>query len=143
MNSDALRERIAKVVHDENERIRSADTNRNYNPLGYDELGDEARENRRSVAQAVIDDLRLTTVEMTLGGEKEDGTPFTSVRLVGQWEEVREPPPRTRRLKACVDEWPDCEEGEYHPLCCRFPKSCSCTVYDPERVSPEDLEDLP
>lgn len=34
----------------------------------------------------------------------------------------------TRRLKSCVEAWPDCAEGEYNPYCCRFPKSCSCTI---------------
>ncbi len=45
-----------------------------------------------------------------------------------------------RRLRACVEAWPGCETGEYNPSCCRFPKSCSCTVYDPDLVRPEDLE---
>lgn len=31
----------------------------------------------------------------------------------------------TRRLKVCVEKWPDCASGEYRPECCRFPKSCS------------------
>lgn len=48
-----------------------------------------------------------------------------------------------RRLKACVEQWPDCESGAYHPDCCRFPKSCSATVYDEELVSPADLEPCP
>jgi hypothetical protein len=47
---------------------------------------------------------------------------------------------RTRRLRACVEAWPECEEGAYNPRCCRFPKSCSCTVYDEERVTEADLE---
>ena len=34
----------------------------------------------------------------------------------------------TRRLKSCVEVWPDCAEGEYNPYCCRYPKSCSCTI---------------
>ena len=46
-----------------------------------------------------------------------------------------------RRLRACVEAWPDCVEGEYHPDCCRFPKSCSCTAYDAEHVTDADLED--
>lgn len=49
----------------------------------------------------------------------------------------------TPRLRTCVEAWPDCAEGEYHPSCCRFPKTCSCTVYDPARVSAEDLEEMP
>lgn len=44
-----------------------------------------------------------------------------------------------RRLKECVENWPDCEEGQYHPSCCRFPKSCSCTIY-PEGTADELLE---
>ena len=140
MDADALRDRIAEgplLAH------RISATTLQEHRCSCDRVWRDSRQYRHHVAQAVIDDLGLTAVEMTLGVEKEDGTPFTGARLVGQLEEVREPPPRTRRLKACVDEWPSCEEGEYHPLCCRFPKSCSCTVYDPERVSPEDLEDLP
>ncbi len=31
----------------------------------------------------------------------------------------------TRRLRACVEAWPDCYTGGYDPTCCRFPKSCS------------------
>lgn len=48
-----------------------------------------------------------------------------------------EPP---RRLRACVENWPDAETGAYHPSCCRFPKSCSAAVYDEERVTEADLE---
>jgi hypothetical protein len=42
---------------------------------------------------------------------------------------------RRRRLLSCVEAWPECVEGDYNPACCRFPKSCSCTVYD------DDLDD--
>lgn len=35
-----------------------------------------------------------------------------------------------RRLRACVERWPECEDSGYDPRCCRFPKSCSCMVYD-------------
>lgn len=45
-----------------------------------------------------------------------------------------------RRLRTCVERWPDCETGEYNPACCRFPKSCSATIYDPDWVSEDDLE---
>lgn len=44
------------------------------------------------------------------------------------------------RLRACVERWPDAEEGAYNPACCRWPKSCSATVYDPERLTADDLE---
>lgn len=46
----------------------------------------------------------------------------------------------TRRLKSCVEAWPGAYEGGYNPSCCRFPKSCSATVYDPEHVTDDDLE---
>lgn len=44
------------------------------------------------------------------------------------------------RLKACVENWPECYTMGYDPRCCRFPKSCSATVYDDEYVTEEDLE---
>jgi hypothetical protein len=34
-----------------------------------------------------------------------------------------------RRLKSCVEQWSDCFTGDYDPQCCRFPKSCSASVY--------------
>lgn len=49
----------------------------------------------------------------------------------------------TLRLKSCVENWPDCETGDYNPACCRFPKSCSATVWDAEYVTPDDLEPRP
>lgn len=49
-------------------------------------------------------------------------------------------PWQTPRLRSCVERWPDCEEGAYNPSCCRFPKSCSCTVYDESQVTADDLE---
>lgn len=50
-------------------------------------------------------------------------------------------PPRCRRLRACVERWPGAEiDGDYDPRCCRFPKSCSASVYDEDRVTDEDLE---
>lgn len=48
--------------------------------------------------------------------------------------------PPKRRLRACVERWEDCETGDYHPSCCRFPKSCSADVYDESRVTDDDLE---
>lgn len=46
----------------------------------------------------------------------------------------------TPRLRSCVEAWSDCETGGYHPSCCRFPKSCSATIYDATTAKPEDLE---
>jgi hypothetical protein len=45
-----------------------------------------------------------------------------------------------RRLKTCVENWPECESGMYDPRCCRFPKSCSCMSYDLELVEESELE---
>jgi|GEM_PF-3614652 len=45
-----------------------------------------------------------------------------------------------RRLKSCVEAWPECATGDYNPACCRFPKSCSATVYSEEHVTEDDLE---
>lgn len=53
------------------------------------------------------------------------------------------PAPSKRRLRACVDAWPECATGEYNPACCRFPKSCSATVYDSDRVDESDLDPAP
>lgn len=47
-----------------------------------------------------------------------------------------------RRLHICIEAWPACAEGKYDPRCCRFPKSCSCTVYDPMHLQRTDLEPL-
>lgn len=45
-----------------------------------------------------------------------------------------------RRLRACVEQWPEAETGGYNPSCCRFPKSCSADVYDEAKVGDDDLE---
>lgn len=45
-----------------------------------------------------------------------------------------------RRLKSCIEQWPECWSGDYNPLCCRFPKSCSCQSYSEEYVQDCDLE---
>lgn len=39
------------------------------------------------------------------------------------------PAPEPPRIPFCVAAWPECEDGEYNPKCCRFPKSCSCRVW--------------
>lgn len=45
-----------------------------------------------------------------------------------------------RRLKGCVERWPDCYTTGYDPRCCRFPKSCSAGVYS-EKINVSLLED--
>ena len=42
------------------------------------------------------------------------------------------------RLAECIENWPDCREGDYDPRCCRFPKSCSCDIYDEETQMDDD-----
>jgi hypothetical protein len=32
---------------------------------------------------------------------------------------------RRLRLRACIEQWPDCRDDAYGPSCCRFPKVCS------------------
>jgi hypothetical protein len=49
----------------------------------------------------------------------------------------------TRRLRACVENWPDCQDDTYDPHCCRFPKVCSCATYDERYVTENDLEPPP
>lgn len=43
------------------------------------------------------------------------------------------------RLNSCIEQWSNCSEGEYNPSCCRFPKSCSCTIYSDD-IDPAHLE---
>jgi len=31
-----------------------------------------------------------------------------------------------KRDPSCVAKWPECVDGDYNPMCCRFPKPCSC-----------------
>jgi hypothetical protein len=50
---------------------------------------------------------------------------------------------RPRRLRTCVAQWPDCEDGDYNPHCCRFPKECSCRTYHEEYIAEADLEPRP
>ena len=47
----------------------------------------------------------------------------------------------TRRLKGCVENWPEAQTGQYNPACCRFPKSCSADVYDDD-IDEDFLEDV-
>ncbi len=42
-----------------------------------------------------------------------------------------------RRPLSCLQPWPDADSGAHNPACCRFPKSCSATVYGDE--TPDDL----
>lgn len=52
-----------------------------------------------------------------------------------------------RRLRSCVEAWPDAISGGYHPRCCRFPKSCSPHGYIEAiaagNLTFADLEDAP
>jgi hypothetical protein len=68
---------------------------------------------------------------------------FAKVETPGPWapaEPAAEPPVTEPRLRVCVDRWPEAQEGAYDPRCCRFPKSCSATIYHAESVSDDDLE---
>jgi hypothetical protein len=48
--------------------------------------------------------------------------------------------PQRPRLAACVVSWPECQDGEYNPACCRFPKACSCQTYNDSTISLDRLE---
>ena len=88
---------------------------------------------RERFAEAVYAELAAGGIEFRLGGRA------MLARVAG-------PPPATEpkpRLRACVEAWPGAETGAYDPRCCRFPKSCSATAYDPEQVTDEVLEDPP
>lgn len=50
---------------------------------------------------------------------------------------------RVTRNPTCVEQWPECEDGAYHPSCCRFPKSCSCNVYDAAPVAGDQRHHWP
>lgn len=43
------------------------------------------------------------------------------------------------RYAGCIEQWPDCESGAYHPSCCRFPKSCSCEKISGHAAEGDDL----
>jgi hypothetical protein len=45
------------------------------------------------------------------------------------------------RSPVCVAAWPECYSGGYDPRCCRFPKSCSCTVRAPA-TEPQATHDV-
>jgi hypothetical protein len=66
----------------------------------------------------------------------------TAISSVELSDTAPEQPSRVRRLKGCVALWPECRDGGYNSSCCRFPKSCSCTVYDDEFTKETDLESL-
>lgn len=64
-----------------------------------------------------------------------DLTASVAARVVPELSEGRTAyVPIETELSACLKAWPDCESGEYHPSCCRFPKSCSAPD---ESVVPE------
>lgn len=93
MTNDELRDRISRLVHDENERLRSEGGIR-HAPLRYDELSDRSRKNRESIAQAVIDGLGLTVQETgECGNDVSDADnewiesiPVEYSIIVGKWE---------------------------------------------------------
>lgn len=90
---------------------------------------------RPNVPQILADALRAAGVDNLTAAQilVEVGQAIEAQR---QWDDmerwrgqptVDEP---DERLPDCVERWPECRTGDYDPHCCRFPKSCSCTVYD-------------
>lgn len=77
---------------------------------------------------------------LRLNGDGSRTLVSASLLPVGSEPVVESPVVIRPRLRACVELWPECEEGQYNPSCCRFPKSCSCTGYSDEHVTPDMLE---
>jgi hypothetical protein len=90
---------------------------------------------RERIAEAVYASLRAGNIEFRLGG-----LALLARVAAGQPAEGEPLPPPKRRIRACMEAWPECYTGGYDPRCCRFPKSCSATSYDPEQVTDEYLE---
>jgi hypothetical protein len=54
------------------------------------------------------------------------GTTLTCDRAVNRVRAaLGDTTPTDGARQACLDAWPEAENGAYHPSCCRFPKSCS------------------
>jgi hypothetical protein len=84
---------------------------------------------------AVVQEIQAMSMDEDISTEKiKAATVLLSevarVLAEGESEVQPEPPPSSDgndgRDPTCVAAWPDCVDGEYDPLCCRFPKSCSC-----------------
>jgi hypothetical protein len=106
-------------------------------------LADPSRDSATS--EASMEEVSLDDLSGAVCGKTGERTPDA---CDGTCTDCTDAPPAageadttpTHRLRGCVERWPDCEEGTYNPSCCRFPKSCSCTVYNPANVTDDDLE---
>jgi hypothetical protein len=88
---------------------------------------DGSIDTRQWVNDAYANPAPVTPAELTTSFELEE----SELRALG-WP--------ARRLRRCVEAWPECHSGEYDPRCCRFPKSCSCSSYVSANVTEADLE---
>lgn len=86
--------------------------------------------------RGIVSEQRLLAVVAELREHREREVTASAPRSPAIWC-IPEP-----RLRACVEAWPECHDDGYDPKCCRFPKSCSCRVYDLDQVGPEDLEEV-
>lgn len=109
--------------------------------------GEEYAEDMAAVISELRRGLRWGTaaISVLVGADLPKTTqgacpPCMGDHIPGVRHVVEDLPAPTRRLRACVEAWPDCFTGGYDPACCRFPKSCSATVYDPEHVTDDQLE---
>lgn len=152
-------ERSARGVH----ALTQADTFEDYHPSHQDEMRKiataaltaagvtpPAPEDREKLIEAA--EMHVAESRTTESGESilacgwcEDDWPCITSRLraalaVSPAPLVLDEAKPRRRLRACVEAWPDCESGDYNPSCCRFPKSCSAGVYDLDRIQDEGLE---
>lgn len=58
----------------------------------------------------------------------DDGHPL-GIELLGILSRLEPAVTPTRRLRECVERWPECATSMYDPRRSRFPKSCSATIY--------------
>lgn len=80
-----LERRIAKAIHDENERLRIGDS-KSSDPEPYEMLTKPEEDIMRGFARAVIDELGLCVETQSLRWMDPNG-PFPQSRAVGKWED--------------------------------------------------------
>lgn len=80
-----LEDRIAKAIHDENERLRIGDSKVSA-PDPYESLTEQKADIMRGFARAVIEELGLCVETQSLRWMDPNG-PFPQSRAVGKWED--------------------------------------------------------
>ena len=81
-----IEDRIAKAIHNENERLRNRDS-KTSDPTPYESLTQREKDIMRGFARAVIDELGLCVETVSLRWMDPNG-PFPQSRVVGEWEDA-------------------------------------------------------